>query len=133
MTIDPARADVDGAPASDANAERLEALRRRLPVAGSAPHPSTRRRHAAAGARIVAVGLSTGTAIALIATMARAATPITTTAPNVSTSPPRGVVILVGPTSGAPTSAVASRVADAPMLTATRAAPVTTSQSSPSR
>ncbi len=105
---------------------RVDALRRRRATQTASPDGNSpggrpkrpRRRHAAAGGRIVAAGLSAGAALGLVAAMSglpRAADPATA-----SDQP----VVVVRRTSGQATGTAAPAVAP------TDAPPVTTSQAS---
>lgn len=121
----------DGAaqPPPDAATEaRLDALRQRRATSthGNRPTPAkTRRRHPAAGARILVGSVSASAALGLIAMMAGADSGPTVAESSPASPSPEPVVVV----DRSSTDAVSS-VAPAPIVTASTAAPVTSSQAS---
>jgi hypothetical protein len=114
----------DSTSAAD-RAARIEALRQRR-AASAAPRPSGRRRHAAAGSRILAGGLSAAAALGLMGAMAHATGAATGTSTTATAGVPAApTVIVIHRPAGANSGAVA-----APQITPTTAPPVATSKGS---
>ncbi len=121
-------------PPDAATQARLAALRERQGAAQGANRPAAgerpRRRHAATGARIFAGSLSASAALGLMALMA-GVDPGATVAESPDPSPPQPVVIVVRSSTGATLTSTASpTVAAAPLVAASTAPPVTSSQAS---
>jgi hypothetical protein len=132
-------------PLSDDRAARLEALRQRqsqprqavppdttrptpVPAPNALPRPRTRRRHAAAGGRILAGSLSAATALGLMGAMAHAVTPATEPGTPVVPvmSAAQTVIVVRRPAS----TAGVTQPAPAPPVVATAAPPATASRGS---
>jgi hypothetical protein len=113
---------------ADERAARLAALQRRRAPVAEAPR---RRRHAAAGARILAGSLSAATGLVLMGAMAESPTN-TTAAPVSHVSGTTAPNVLVAPrqTSQGTSQTPRTTAPSAPPVTAGIAPPVTTSQGS---
>ena len=116
-------------PPPDAATEaRLNALRQRRATSthGNRPTPAKiRRRHPAAGARILAGSLSASAALGLIAMMAGADSGPTVGESSPASPSPEPVVIV-----GRSSTDAVSPVGTAPIVTGSTATPVTSSQAS---
>jgi hypothetical protein len=126
MTTD--RAARVSAMTADERAARLAALQQRR-----APGPTARgrRRHAAAGARILAGSISAATGLVLMGAMADSPTNTTATpASHVTGSSAPNVIVVPRGTSNATSPAAPSAPPSAPLVTAGTAPPITTSQGS---
>ena len=135
MTTDDARVGTGADEAAQAAQARIEALRQRRATSGAhrdseAARP--RRRHAAAGARILAAGLSASAALGLMGAMAGGLSSdgATDQSPTPAVPAAEPVVTVIRRSANGADLARTPAIAPAPAVQPTNAAPVTSSQGS---